>query len=151
MSSPIRVLLIDDDQDDYVLTRDLFADIPGDRYRLDWVAEYAAALDAVCRNQHDLRINRDVVANQRVGGTRVDSGTVLLPRQIGDSADVGLIDCRKMVTFLNAGPRSRTIRLDAVRNQFPVLLIPGNAVVRNLKRLFFLEVNPSQGDRGSGQ
>jgi two-component system, cell cycle sensor histidine kinase and response regulator CckA len=54
MSSPTRVLLIDDDQDDYLLTRDLFADIPGDRYRLDWVAEYTAALDTICRNEHDV-------------------------------------------------------------------------------------------------
>jgi signal transduction histidine kinase len=54
MSNPVRVLLIDDDQDDYVLTRDLFADIPGDRYRLDWVSDYQTALDTVCRKEHDV-------------------------------------------------------------------------------------------------
>src|SRR5262245_55063757 len=51
---PVRVLLIDDDRDDYLLTRDLFAEIPGGRYRLDWVADYDGGLDAVCRSEHDV-------------------------------------------------------------------------------------------------
>jgi signal transduction histidine kinase len=51
---PVRVLLIDDDRDDYLLTRDLFAEIPGGRYRLDWVADYDAGLAALCRGGHDV-------------------------------------------------------------------------------------------------
>ena len=51
---PVRVLLIDDDRDDYLLTRDLIAEIPGGRYRFDWVADYAAGLAAVCRGEHDV-------------------------------------------------------------------------------------------------
>ena len=51
---PVRVLLIDDDRDDYLLTRDLFAEIPGGRYRLDWVADYSGGLAAVCRGEHDV-------------------------------------------------------------------------------------------------
>ena len=51
---PVRVLLIDDDRDDYLLTRDLFAEISGGRYRLDWVADYAAGLDAIARGEHDV-------------------------------------------------------------------------------------------------
>jgi len=46
---PVRVLLIDDDRDDYLLTRDLFAEIPGGRYQLIWVADYATGLAAVAR------------------------------------------------------------------------------------------------------
>jgi signal transduction histidine kinase len=51
---PVRVLLIDDDRDDYLLTRDLFAEIPGGRYRLDWVADYDSGLAAVRRAEHDV-------------------------------------------------------------------------------------------------
>jgi signal transduction histidine kinase len=51
---PVRVLLVDDDRDDYLLTRDLFAEIPGDQYRLDWVADYDAGLAAMCRAEHDV-------------------------------------------------------------------------------------------------
>jgi signal transduction histidine kinase len=50
----VRVLLVDDDQDDFLLTRDLLADIPGHPFRLDWVSDYDAALAAVGRNEHDV-------------------------------------------------------------------------------------------------
>jgi signal transduction histidine kinase len=39
----IRVLLVEDDEDDYLLTRDLFADINPDRYEIEWVNSYEAA------------------------------------------------------------------------------------------------------------
>jgi signal transduction histidine kinase len=51
---PVRVLLIDDDRDDYLLTRDLFAEIRGRRYQLDWVADYKAGLETLCRGEHDV-------------------------------------------------------------------------------------------------
>lgn len=49
----VRVLLIDDDQDDYILTRDLIADIPGGRFTLDWAATYEVGLAAICGHTHD--------------------------------------------------------------------------------------------------
>jgi signal transduction histidine kinase len=52
--APVRVLLIDDDRDDYILTRDLFAEVPGDRYHLDWVATYEEGLQAISRSTHDI-------------------------------------------------------------------------------------------------
>jgi PAS domain S-box-containing protein len=51
---PIRVLLIDDDQDDYLLTRDLLADIPGGGFTLEWTADYDAGLKALQRGEHDI-------------------------------------------------------------------------------------------------
>lgn len=39
---PIRMLLVDDDEDDYILTRDLVRDIPGGM-QLEWVSNVAAA------------------------------------------------------------------------------------------------------------
>lgn len=52
--SPIRVLLIDDDRDDYLLTRGLFAEIPGNRYHLDWVPDYDQGLTHLCDGKHDV-------------------------------------------------------------------------------------------------
>ena len=49
-----RVLLVDDDEDDYVLTRDWFSEIEGARFELEWVASYDAALKAIGHNQHDV-------------------------------------------------------------------------------------------------
>ena len=53
-SDRIRVLLIEDDEDDYVITRDLLADIPGLRLDLEWVATCAAGREAFQRERHDI-------------------------------------------------------------------------------------------------
>lgn len=50
----VRVLLVDDDEDDYVLTRDLFADIAEGRYQLDWVDTFEQGFTAICRGGHDV-------------------------------------------------------------------------------------------------
>jgi signal transduction histidine kinase len=50
----ISVLLIDDDRDDFILTRELLAEIPGDRFTLDWIGDYEAGLDAICSGSHDV-------------------------------------------------------------------------------------------------
>ncbi len=48
-----RILLVEDDEDDYVLTRDLLAAIPGGAYALDWVTTVPAGLAAVAAQRHD--------------------------------------------------------------------------------------------------
>ncbi len=50
----VRVLLVDDDEDDYIITRDLVSQIGNPPYRLDWVDNYDAALAAVQRREHDV-------------------------------------------------------------------------------------------------
>ena len=47
----VRILLVDDDEDDYLLTHDLLADIPDSRFQLDWVPDPDAALETMCRNE----------------------------------------------------------------------------------------------------
>ena len=51
---PLRVLIADDDEDDYILTRDLLVRIGREQFQTDWTASYEAALDAIERNQHDV-------------------------------------------------------------------------------------------------
>ena len=53
-AGPVRILLIDDDEDDFTIARDLLADIPGNGYVLDWEPDYDAGLAAVCRGGHDV-------------------------------------------------------------------------------------------------
>ena len=53
-AEPVRVLLVDDDEDDYLLTRDMLAEIEGMAYALEWAASYEAARDAVRRRAHDV-------------------------------------------------------------------------------------------------
>lgn len=56
----LRLLLVDDDEDEYVLTRDMLSDrsyLSGDsqiRYDLDWVSSYAEALSAFEKNEYDI-------------------------------------------------------------------------------------------------
>lgn len=52
--APIRVLLIEDDADDYTLTREMLGDIAGIRFELDWAASYDAALEHMARRAHDV-------------------------------------------------------------------------------------------------
>lgn len=40
---PVRILLVDDDEEDYLLTRELLADIPENRFQLDWIPDPDAA------------------------------------------------------------------------------------------------------------
>ena len=52
--SPIRVLLVDDDHDDYAIMRDLFIEIEVGKFRLEWVDTYDAAIEKMLRNEHDV-------------------------------------------------------------------------------------------------
>jgi two-component system NtrC family sensor kinase len=52
----MRVLLVDDDEDDYIITRDLLASIEGQVFQLDWVPSCALAIEAIARNEHDVYI-----------------------------------------------------------------------------------------------
>jgi len=51
---PIRVLLIDDDEGDYIVVRDLLSDISSIEFILKWVSDYRAALDAILSNEFDV-------------------------------------------------------------------------------------------------
>jgi PAS domain S-box-containing protein len=50
------VLLIDDDEDEYVLHRDLLSEIDGPRIRLDWVPGYEEGLEDMLDGSHDAYI-----------------------------------------------------------------------------------------------
>lgn len=52
--APIRVLLIDDDEDDRFLTEERLGDVPGRPYTLDWTPHYAEGLEAICAGTHDV-------------------------------------------------------------------------------------------------
>lgn len=56
MAKPLKILLIEDDEDDYVLMRRLLADIPASALTADlqWAADYETALEKVDRCEHDV-------------------------------------------------------------------------------------------------
>ena len=52
----VRVLLVEDDEDDYLLTRDLLREIDSRRFELEWLQSYEAALQRVGRNDFDVAL-----------------------------------------------------------------------------------------------
>ena len=50
----LRILLVDDDEDDFIITEALLSEIEGQSFDLTWVSSYDAALDTIKRNQHDV-------------------------------------------------------------------------------------------------
>ena len=50
----MRVLLVEDDEDDYRLTRDLLREIGERHFVLEWVPSYAAAVEVMTLQEHDV-------------------------------------------------------------------------------------------------
>lgn len=51
---PIRVLLVEDDEDDYIILRDLLFEIEVGKFHLDWIADYDAAVQDMVNDEHDV-------------------------------------------------------------------------------------------------
>jgi signal transduction histidine kinase len=54
LDDPLRVLLVDDDEEDYILTREYLSDIPNRSFHLEWVRDYDEALDRICERHFDV-------------------------------------------------------------------------------------------------
>jgi len=52
----IRVLLVDDDEDDYILTIDYLNEIPNTKFEIDWANNFNSALEYIHTNAHDIYI-----------------------------------------------------------------------------------------------
>ncbi len=50
----LRVLMVDDDEDDFIITRSLLAQVKIAQYDVEWAATYAAALRAIEERRHDV-------------------------------------------------------------------------------------------------
>src|SRR3954469_24235723 len=53
-SSLIKVILVEDDEDDFIITRDLFSEMRSQRFTLDWMKTFDAGLQAMRLNQQDV-------------------------------------------------------------------------------------------------
>jgi signal transduction histidine kinase len=51
---PLKIILIEDDEDDFVLIRDFLSEIRGCDFTLDWVQEYKKALEVLEDQSHDI-------------------------------------------------------------------------------------------------
>ncbi len=53
-NQPIKVLLIDDDEEDFILTRYIFDEFKDNQYKLDWLNNFDDGLNALNENRHDI-------------------------------------------------------------------------------------------------
>src|SRR5437879_2126799 len=60
-----QILLVEDDEDDYLLTKDLVAEIDGSRPALCWVRDFRTALEEAKMGSFDV-----CLVDYRLGGTQ---------------------------------------------------------------------------------
>jgi PAS domain S-box-containing protein len=82
--SKVGVLLVDDDEDDFLLTRALVENIDHGRYQLDWVPTYEAGLDAIRRGAYEV-----CLLDYHLGGT--ETGLELVKAAIAGGCTVPIV------------------------------------------------------------
>ena len=78
-TEPLRVLLVEDDEDDYLITRDMLATQDRARFTLDWCAEFTEALEAIRQQRHDVYVI-DYRLGRHTGLELVREGFATRPR-----------------------------------------------------------------------
>ena len=79
----IKVLLVEDDEEDYFLTRELFAEIPSRRFQVDWAKSFKQGWEAIRARPYDVAL-----VDYRLGP---DNGLELLQGVVKDECDVPVI------------------------------------------------------------
>jgi signal transduction histidine kinase len=95
---PIRVLLIDDDKDDFLLTQELILELGG-RYTLDWIGTYEEGLEAICSGTHDvylldyrLGVRSGIELLREAQARRCQGPIILLTGQAQSRTDLEALD-----------------------------------------------------------
>ena len=79
----LRILLIDDDEDEYALLRGLLSEITSTAFSLQWVDTYADGVAEICRAEHDVYL-----LDYRLGQ---EDGLELLREAIAHGCDMPII------------------------------------------------------------
>lgn len=98
LTDPIRVLIIDDDEDDFIITEQMIRDIPNGNFVIDWCPRHAEALDKICSKSYDIYF-----IDYFLGGI---TGMDLLKRSMACNTDSPMI--------LLTGKGNRSISLEAL-------------------------------------
>ncbi len=105
----VRVLLVEDDEDDMLLTTQLLREIELTRFDVHWVTDYAAALEELCSDRFDVCLadyrlgphnGVDLVRDASRRGCRVP--VILLTGQGGHEVDLAAMNAGA-ADFLNKG------------------------------------------------
>lgn len=114
----VRVLLIEDDEDDYVFTRDLLAEIGGGRFEIEWAPTYERGLLRVLEDHFDV-----CLLDFRLGAR---TGLELLREARAAHAGAPII--------LMTGQGDQEIDLEAMRSGAADYLVKGEIHAAGLER-----------------
>lgn len=54
MHSPIRILMIDDDEDDFIITRDIVSQVDHHKHIIEWASSYEDGIKKILQQNHDV-------------------------------------------------------------------------------------------------
>jgi signal transduction histidine kinase len=114
----LKVLLVDDDEDDYVFTRDLLAEIGGERFAVEWAETYERGLARLLEDPFDI-----CLLDFRLGA---HTGLDLLREAREGSCRVPVI--------LMTGQGDQEIDLEAMRSGAADYLVKGTIDAAGLER-----------------
>ncbi|MCC2631717.1 MAG: hypothetical protein K0S20_416 [Patescibacteria group bacterium] len=118
-SKPIKVMLIEDDTEDYIITKELLAEGMGRRALLDWCSTPEEGLKALCEGKHDIYL-----LDYRLGQS---TGLDLLK-------DAAAQKCARQPVILLTGEKNRELDIEAMREGASDYLIKGQITPTVLER-----------------
>ena len=86
--SSIEVLLIDDDEDYFVLVEDLLSEVTSENYTLSWVPTFKSGLDALCQGNWDNKKYDVCLLDYNLGGP---NGLELLKASVEEGCETPII------------------------------------------------------------
>ncbi|OQX92834.1 MAG: hypothetical protein B6D58_00960 [candidate division Zixibacteria bacterium 4484_95] len=127
----IKTLLVDDDEDDYFITKDLLSEIKRANYKLDWASTYDEALKIIARNQHDVYL-----IDYRLGEF---SGLDLIRTAIGNGCSVPMI--------LLTGQGDSEVDIEAMKVGAMDYLVKGQLDASSLERSIRYSIKSKQAEK----
>ena len=131
----IKLLLVDDDEDEFVLTLDLLSDIEEGKYELEWIDNYDSALESMIHNHHDAYL-----VDFHLGE---HSGLELLREAIGRG-------CQRSIIMLT-GQGSRDVDIEAMKAGADDYLVKGQIDAFLLERSIRYAIERKQAEEALQQ
>jgi PAS domain S-box-containing protein len=118
VSELIRILIVDDDEDDFVITSSLIKDIPNGNFTIEWCPKHTDALKKICSKEYDIYF-----IDNFLGGI---TGMELLVKAIACNTDSPMI--------LLTGKGNRDIALQALDSGAADYLVKSELNTEKLER-----------------